>query len=89
MAVAPPLTERQQLAMRAFHDLTGERGIASEFLGPIYWRAIAAWCERYAVPDSETFIDLVQAIDREYLSENSSANSNRKNPRHAQGVQQR
>lgn len=72
--------------MRAFQDLAGERGIASEFLGPIYWRAIAAWCERYGVQDAEQFIELVQAIDRDYLSAATAKNPHRANPRHAQGA---
>lgn len=86
MSVEPALTERQRLAVRAFQDLAGERAVSSEYMGPVYWRAIAAWCDRYGVPDAERFIELVQVIDRDYLSAASTKNSHRKNPRHHKGA---
>jgi hypothetical protein len=84
--VPPPLTDWQALAMRAFMDLSGERAVASEFIGPIYWRAISAWCDRYRVPNLEAFVELVQAIDRDYLNAESSKRAGKQDspaaPRH-------
>lgn len=81
----PALTDWQALAVRAFGDLMGERAISSEVMGPIYWRAIAAWCDRYGVRDAEPFIELVQQIDRDYLSADSPTASNKSRTAHAKG----
>jgi hypothetical protein len=64
---APALTAAQDLALLAWRDLAGERQMGFA-LGPIPWRAITAWCDRYRVADPEGLIELVQAIDVEWLS---------------------
>jgi hypothetical protein len=76
---APALTRRAQLAVTAWGDLAGERQIGMS-CGPIPWRAITAWCDRYHVQESETIIELVQAIDTAWLSDENRDTQNRHNP---------
>jgi hypothetical protein len=79
---APIVTPRLQLALLAFGDLFGERPIGMA-LGPISWRAIVAWSDRYQVPDREGFIELVQVIDREWLRAGSdNAATHKDKPAH-------
>jgi hypothetical protein len=81
----PKLTAFQQLAFTAWRDLCGERAVGLS-LGPIPWRAIVAWCDRYRVSDAEGLIELVQCIDTEWLSHASSRAEHSGDPRAAEGA---
>src|SRR5262245_12241029 len=81
----PVLTLSQQLAFVAWRDLCGER-FASYSPGPIPWRAMVAWWDRYEVDDAEFFIEVVQAIDAEWLGGSKSSQAHRvSHPAHARG----
>lgn len=74
MQDCPQLDRQQELAMLVWRDLCGERQIGMS-VGPIPWRAIVQWCDRYMVQDSEYVIELVQAIDAEFLSTDATGKS--------------
>jgi hypothetical protein len=80
----PRLTMRQTLAFVAWRDLCGERSIGYG-PGPIPWRAMLAWCDRYEVSDAEFFIEVVQAIDVEWLSDATAAAKSQRHPRQSHG----
>jgi hypothetical protein len=62
----PALTGMLELAMTCWRDLCGERHVGMA-LGPIPWRAIIAWADRYGVAEDEQLVELVQTIDTEWL----------------------
>jgi hypothetical protein len=64
----PVLAPREEMAIVAFRDLRTERQIGVNGVGPIPWRAVAAWCDRYEVFEAEELIELVQTIDAEWLA---------------------
>jgi hypothetical protein len=80
----PKLTHFQSLAFTAWRDLCGERAVGLS-LGPIPWRAIVAWCDRYRVLDAEALIELVQCIDTEWLSSASTRSQHSGDPAATQG----
>lgn len=85
----PTLSKRGQLAFVAWNDLAGERQVG-QCMGPIRWTAIASWCDRYAVPDAEHLIELVQAIDAEWLKDDASTRARpQADTKHAQGSERR
>jgi hypothetical protein len=59
--------------------LCGERAVGFS-LGPVPWRAIVAWCDRYRVADAEWLIELVQAIDTEWLADAAQRHKSAGNP---------
>lgn len=63
----PNLSLRAQLALTVWGDLGGERAIGLR-MGPIPWRAVVAWCDRYRVVDAESVVELVQSIDAAWLA---------------------
>ena len=81
----PTLTQRQELALLAWRDLCGERAVGMS-LGPIPWRAIVAWCDRYRVTDAEEIIELVQCIDVEWLTDADKRPRPSANPPAAKGA---
>jgi len=80
----PRLTLFQDLAFTAWRDLCGERAVGFS-LGPIPWRAIVAWCDRYRVAESEALIELVQAIDTEWLGNATQRAQSSKHSESAEG----
>jgi hypothetical protein len=75
----PTLSTWQSLAFVAWRDLCGERQVGMA-AGPIPWRAIVAWVDRYEVRDAEFFIELVQAIDAEWLSDGAAKTQTQARP---------
>jgi hypothetical protein len=71
----PHLSTWQELAFVAWRDLCGERQFGMS-AGPIPWRAIVAWVDRYEVRDAEFFIELVQTIDAEWLNDGPAKTEN-------------
>jgi hypothetical protein len=82
----PALSMRAQVALIAWRDLCGERQLGMS-LGPIPWRAVVAWGDRYRVGDVETLIELVQALDVEFLNRETSPAQPDADREHAQSAQ--
>src|SRR5262245_1755644 len=69
----PQLSARATFALVAWRDLCGDRQIGMS-VGPIPWRAIAAWCDWYEIErdDAADLIELVQTYDATWLHDSNT-----------------
>lgn len=82
----PEVPNRLLFAWRAFWELNTERSIGMA-IGPIPWRSIGAYAEKFSLADVdsfEVFGGLIRAMDRAYLKFTREQEAARDGPRKSQ-----